>query len=77
MRHFDFAALKVIIIASPGFTKEAVHQYFLDEAVVRPLSLLLLYLRSHPALRNKATSRLRRRGPNSSSCTRLHTTYTR
>ncbi|KAM0755950.1 hypothetical protein T439DRAFT_320648 [Meredithblackwellia eburnea MCA 4105] len=33
VKHFDVDSLKVIIIASPGFTKEAVHQYILDEAV--------------------------------------------
>lgn len=33
VRHFDMDTLKVVIIASPGFTKEAVHQYILAEAV--------------------------------------------
>ncbi|GAA5857232.1 hypothetical protein JCM8547_009388 [Rhodosporidiobolus lusitaniae] len=32
-RHFDFETLKVLIIASPGFTKETVHGYLLEEAV--------------------------------------------
>ncbi|GAA5916078.1 hypothetical protein JCM6882_008307 [Rhodosporidiobolus microsporus] len=32
-RHFDFEQLKVLIIASPGFTKETVHSFLLDEAV--------------------------------------------
>lgn len=35
-RHFDLDTLKVIIIASPGFTKDAVYQYIVEEAVVRP-----------------------------------------
>lgn len=35
MRHFDFDQLKVLIIASPGFTKEAVHTFLLEEAIVR------------------------------------------
>ncbi len=34
-RHFDLDTLKVLIIASPGFVKESVHQHILDEAVVR------------------------------------------
>ncbi|KAK4705159.1 protein pelota, partial [Phenoliferia sp. Uapishka_3] len=34
VRHFDLDVLKVVIIASPGFTKEAVHQYLLLEAVI-------------------------------------------
>lgn len=34
-RHFDLDALKVLIIASPGFVKEAVHQHIMDEAVRR------------------------------------------
>ncbi|GAA5863615.1 hypothetical protein JCM1840_000079 [Sporobolomyces johnsonii] len=33
VRHFDFDTLKVLIIASPGFTKETVHSYLLEEAV--------------------------------------------
>ncbi|GAA5942300.1 ribosome dissociation factor DOM34 [Sporobolomyces koalae] len=33
IRHFDFEQLKVLIIASPGFTKEAVHSFLLEEAV--------------------------------------------
>lgn len=33
VRHFDFDTLKVLIIASPGFTKEAVQQHLLSEAV--------------------------------------------
>ncbi|BGO96746.1 hypothetical protein RTG_00389 [Rhodotorula toruloides ATCC 204091] len=32
-RHFDFEQLKVLIIASPGFTKETVHSFLLEEAV--------------------------------------------
>ncbi len=36
VRHFNFDELKVLIIASPGFTKEAVHSYLLEEAVVSP-----------------------------------------
>jgi len=32
LRHFDFTTLKVIIIASPGFTKDAVMSHFLAEA---------------------------------------------
>lgn len=39
VRHFDMDTLKVVIIASPGFTKEAVHQYILAEAVVGPAFL--------------------------------------
>ncbi|GAA5994764.1 ribosome dissociation factor DOM34 [Rhodotorula paludigena] len=31
-RHFNFDELKVLIIASPGFTKETVHSFLLDEA---------------------------------------------
>lgn len=34
VRHFDLDALKVLIIASPGFTKESVYQYIIDEAAV-------------------------------------------
>lgn len=34
-RHFNFDELKVLIIASPGFTKETVYSFLLDEAVVR------------------------------------------
>lgn len=34
-RHFDLDTLKVLIIASPGFVKESVHQHILDEAVKR------------------------------------------
>ncbi|BGP52981.1 hypothetical protein JCM8202_004065 [Rhodotorula sphaerocarpa] len=33
VRHFNFDELKVLIIASPGFTKEAVYSYLLEEAV--------------------------------------------
>ncbi|ORY85375.1 hypothetical protein BCR35DRAFT_302850 [Leucosporidium creatinivorum] len=33
LRHFDFEQLKVLIIASPGFTKDAVYQYIMEEAV--------------------------------------------
>ncbi|KAI5479391.1 importin beta-2 subunit [Pseudohyphozyma bogoriensis] len=33
VRHFDFDTLKVLIIASPGFTKEAVFQHVMDQAV--------------------------------------------
>ncbi|GAA5872569.1 hypothetical protein JCM16303_004566 [Sporobolomyces ruberrimus] len=33
VRHFDFDQLKVLIIASPGFTKEAVHTFLLEEAI--------------------------------------------
>ncbi|GAA5831292.1 hypothetical protein JCM3766R1_002999 [Sporobolomyces carnicolor] len=33
VRHFDFEQLKVLIIASPGFTKEAVHTFLIEEAV--------------------------------------------
>ena len=33
-RHFDLDTLKVLIIASPGFVKEAVYQHIIDEAVV-------------------------------------------
>ncbi|GAA6059104.1 hypothetical protein JCM10212_002075 [Sporobolomyces blumeae] len=33
VRHFDFDTLKVLIIASPGFTKEAVHSFLLEEAI--------------------------------------------
>ncbi|BGP21767.1 hypothetical protein Rt10032_c01g0465 [Rhodotorula toruloides] len=32
-RHFDFEQLKVLIIASPGFTKETVYSFLLEEAV--------------------------------------------
>ncbi|GAA5864581.1 hypothetical protein JCM3774_005173 [Rhodotorula dairenensis] len=32
-RHFNFDELKVLIIASPGFTKETVYSFLLDEAV--------------------------------------------
>ena len=35
VRHFDLDTLKVVIIASPGFTKESVYQFILDEAVVK------------------------------------------
>ncbi|KAM0793117.1 hypothetical protein ACM66B_000596 [Microbotryomycetes sp. NB124-2] len=31
-RHFDFDTIKVLIIASPGFTKESVYQHILEEA---------------------------------------------
>ena len=33
-RHFDFDQLKVVIIASPGFTKEAVLSSIMEEATV-------------------------------------------
>ncbi|GAA6007075.1 hypothetical protein JCM11491_001498 [Sporobolomyces phaffii] len=33
VRHFDFDQLKVLIIASPGFTKEAVYSFLLEEAI--------------------------------------------
>mgnify|MGYP002718179659 FL=1 len=36
-RHFNFDELKVLIIASPGFTKETVYSFLLEEAVVRSL----------------------------------------
>lgn len=36
VRHFNFDELKVLIIASPGFTKETVHSFLIEEAVVRP-----------------------------------------
>ncbi|KPV78587.1 uncharacterized protein RHOBADRAFT_65945 [Rhodotorula graminis WP1] len=32
-RHFNFDELKVLIIASPGFTKETVHSFLIEEAV--------------------------------------------
>jgi protein pelota len=35
-RHFDLDQLKVIIIASPGFTKEAVFDWIFAEAAVEP-----------------------------------------
>jgi len=37
IRHFDFEQLKVLIIASPGFTKEAVYSFLIEEAIVRLL----------------------------------------
>lgn len=40
-RHFDFDQLKVIIIASPGFVKEAVMQSIFVEATVRFGPLLM------------------------------------
>jgi len=33
IRHFDFEQLKVLIIASPGFTKEAVYSFLIEEAI--------------------------------------------
>ncbi|POY71474.1 hypothetical protein BMF94_5787 [Rhodotorula taiwanensis] len=33
IRHFNFDELKVLIIASPGFTKETVHSFLIEEAV--------------------------------------------
>ncbi|BGP36859.1 Translation factor pelota [Rhodotorula kratochvilovae] len=33
VRHFNFDELKVLIIASPGFTKETVHSFLIEEAV--------------------------------------------
>ncbi|SCV68672.1 BQ2448_793 [Microbotryum intermedium] len=33
VRHFDFDAIKVLILASPGFTKESVYAYLMEEAV--------------------------------------------
>lgn len=39
-RHFNFDELKVLIIASPGFTKETVYSFLLEEAVVRSLPYL-------------------------------------
>ena len=36
-RHFNFDELKVLIIASPGFTKETVYSFLLEEAVVHSL----------------------------------------
>lgn len=35
VRHFDLNELKVVIIASPGFTKDSVYAYLIEEAVVR------------------------------------------
>lgn len=40
-RHFNFDELKVLIIASPGFTKETVYSFLLEEAVVRSLPHLV------------------------------------
>ncbi|SCZ90752.1 BZ3500_MvSof-1268-A1-R1_Chr1-3g02215 [Microbotryum saponariae] len=33
VRHFDFDTIKVLILASPGFTKESVYAYIMEEAV--------------------------------------------
>lgn len=74
LRHFDFEQLKVLIIASPGFTKDAVYQYIMEEAVVSPLLPPFLLRRWCKAdlvwtKRGQATNRSYK--PRASSCSSI------
>jgi protein pelota len=40
IRHFDLDQLKAVIIASPGFTREAILQFVMEEAQVLAIHAL-------------------------------------
>lgn len=77
VRHFDLDTLKVVIIASPGFTKESVYQFILDEAVVSFVLLVLsAKLTASFMCSDKGTRRYKSAAPNSCSFIRLRIMFT-